>query len=91
MVEERLEWVVVQGPHPGITGYMGGGPWTLLCIQWPPPGQYAVRGTACRAPSSAGCLRTSMEAAWCQRGIRGSLMGNPEIPEKFSEHSGDHW
>jgi len=34
----------------------------------PPPGQYAVKGTVCHAPSSAGYLRTSMEATWYQRG-----------------------
>jgi len=40
---------------------------------------------------SIGCPRTSMEAAWYQRGVRGSPVGDQEIPGKFSEHSGDHW
>jgi len=40
---------------------------------------------------SFGCPRTSMEATWYQHGTRGSLVGDQEIPGKFSEHSGDHW
>jgi len=76
------------GPHPGITGYMGGGSWTLLCIQWLPPRQYAVRGTACRAPSSAGHPRTSKEAAWGRCRIPREPHGPPRNSGKFSRH---HW
>jgi len=82
----------VQGrPTMAIMGYMGGGPWMSMCVQAP------TRAIRCQGHImvcplfSTGCPQTSKEAAWYQRGTRGSLVGDQEIPGKFSEYSGDHW
>ena len=74
--------------HNGLQGWRSR---DALVHPGPPPWQYAVKGTLCRALSSAGHPRTSKEAAWYQRGTQGSLVGNQEIPGNFSEHSGDPW
>jgi len=72
------------GPHPGNTGYMGRGPWTLLCIQWLPPRQYAVKGTSCRALSSALGVRGP---PWRPHGVSVELEEASWATKKFPKNS----
>jgi len=84
----------VQGLHPGITlsraQYVM--PPLQLGIHGPPRRPHglgnAVKGTLWCALSSAGYPQTSIEAARVRCRTQGSLMGNQEIPGKFSGH---HW
>jgi len=71
----------VQGrPTTAITGYMGGGPWTSR----PPPGQYAVKGTLCRALSSAMGVRGPPRRP---HGISAELKDASWATKKFPENS----